>query len=708
MSYRGAALLAIIATTAPVERLSAQFPPFPSAQEDEPRNCELIENEFVYIQALSNGTSNSYVSGPLEVRCEDGVRIQADSAVIFEASGYSQLFGRVMFEDAVKQLTADRATYFSRDRRLVALGNGRIVDKMRSSVITGDTVVYARANQYRPQDILNVTGNSPHATLFPPEPEPPAPELPPEAGAEETTDSTSADVVEGADSVRVPPEPGEPPRRPPARAGPARAGETDTGPDSIGVAPGRAARRRAEAAAEGAEGADTTGVEEGAPEPEVAAQPEADAEIADTEVAEAVRPAEHDTVPEFAPPVRKKRDLRYEVDAVRFSIIGDRLFTAVGEVVIRRDSLEAYGDSLRYDQDEGDIVLMGSARIDEDAFELTGDSIMFGDDGTPTQEIRAVGRGTLVGQDVDLTAPEIRIYLTDSLLDRLMAVREPPDTTSAAEAVAEVAAESPDSTSLEAPHRPRAIAQDFVLVGDSIEVIAPGEVLEQVVAMGNARGESVSRDSLNTPETPEVARRDWLEGNQITVYFSPEVPPELATGRVPVRLERLVAQGSARSLYRMTPSDTTLDMGPGRLALHYVTGSEITIHLVDGEVESMDITGQARGYHLEPLLEPTLTPSLGPDTTVADSLAAPVGDTLGAPALADTAQVESDGGAGEPADSMRTAAEGDRRRTTTPSGGRPFAARAASSRAHSFTGWQTSAPLRRPDRVPRPVERRTS
>ena len=166
------ALLAVAAIVygSGVNPVAAQAPIPASPRPQEPSGCELIKNQWLYIRTVADGSSISFVSGPLEVRCDGAVRIQADSAVIYEQSGYTQLFGNVLFEDPQKRLTSERANYFNRDRRLVAMGSARVVDKVRQSVFTGDTVIYARANPpFRPLDVLNVLGNSPHAVLFPPE-----------------------------------------------------------------------------------------------------------------------------------------------------------------------------------------------------------------------------------------------------------------------------------------------------------------------------------------------------------------------------------------------------------------------------------------------------------------------------------------------------------------------------------------------------------
>jgi lipopolysaccharide export system protein LptA len=683
MSRRARFLFACITALvlAPVRGASAQVP-FPGQDlAEDPQDCELIRNQWVYIRVLSDGTSNSYVSGPMEVRCAGGIRIQADSAVIFEASGYTQLFDNVMFEDQEKRLNADRANYFDRAKRLVATGNGRIIDKVRNSVITGDTVIYIRANQFQAEDILNVHGGSPHAILFPPERA---------AGTAAGDEVADPELAEGPvpDSVE-------------AGEGPAS--------DSVGVAEGQVpdSVQAGEAPADAV--VDATGRRPRVAEPAAADSAEATGADPDGQLAEAS--------PQTPPPPAARSERPYEVDATRFSIAGDRFFRAMGDVVIRRDSLEAVGDSLEFDQRIGDVMLLGNAGIEEDAYELTGTALSLGEGDAQATEVRAIGEALLVSEQVDVSAHEIRIYLADGTLQRMVAVKEPPDTsaTDPGDAPPARTAGTEDAEE-EAPpsSRPRAIAEDFVLEGDSLEVVAPNEVLEQVVAVGSARGESLSRDSLNTEDTPEVARRDWMEGRTIVAYFTPVsaagapvldsaaaapgldsatatlaldsaaatlaldsaaatlaldsaaaapaldsavsvlaqdsavAPPpadsaaavaallSAAAGQVAdsasapggpggqYTVDRIVAQGSARSLYRMTPSDTTGAPTPGRLALHYVTGTEITIRMKNGEITSMEVSGQTRGYHLEPLAAPLLPDSLPPDSAVADTVALPV------------------------------------------------------------------------------------
>ncbi len=149
------------------------------------------------------------------------------------------------------------------------------------------------------------------------------------------------------------------------------------------------------------------------------------------------------------------------------------------------------------------------------------------------------------------------------------------------------------------------------------------------MAVGDARGVSSARDSLNTPGTPPIAREDWIEGDTVIAHFSRVPAPTVSADSLPpvpgrsdsaradtaaYRLDRLEARVGARSLYRIPPSDSARAAGQTRLALHYVTGDAIVIDLKGGNVESMQVTGPAKGLHLEPLQQP---PPPGGDTTKA-------------------------------------------------------------------------------------------
>lgn len=322
------------------------------------------------------------------------------------------------------------------------------------------------------------------------------------------------------------------------------------------------------------------------------------------------------------------------------TVFGDRLymegagrFRAGGSVRVRRPDLEAFGDSLDYDRNRGRAVLEGGpgrpARVFSERFDLSARTLDLRIEEGELTEAVAREDAELTGDEVRLNAPLLRIYFAAGRMDRLVAVGDR----------AEEEADPPPADSAGAPpperRRAEAIADEFLLRGDSIEARAEDGQLERVIAVGRARGESLGRDTLNTPETPEVIRRDWLEGDTIDAFFvtepvaapdtaAPEAGTEGDEGRS--RLDRLIASGNARSLYRMTRRDgvggeaagpdtarveepdageeTGGPADDGRPAIHYVVGERITIMLDEGEVDRMEVVGQTRGLYLDPTGRP--------------------------------------------------------------------------------------------------------
>ncbi|HSM07185.1 MAG TPA: hypothetical protein VK858_21335, partial [Longimicrobiales bacterium] len=78
-----------------------------------------------------------YLSSP-RLSCDSGVTIRADSMVIFEATGYNQLYGRVFFEDRTRRLRARNARYFDQVGRLEATGAVELTDKESGNVVSGE------------------------------------------------------------------------------------------------------------------------------------------------------------------------------------------------------------------------------------------------------------------------------------------------------------------------------------------------------------------------------------------------------------------------------------------------------------------------------------------------------------------------------------------------------------------------------------------
>jgi lipopolysaccharide export system protein LptA len=530
---------------------------------------------------LAGGDRIVYVSRP-NIICDDGVRIRADSAVTSTMQNMSHLMGNVRYSDGARQLTSDEARYFSRQGRLQAHGNVFLADTIRGSEIENGDLIYLRQTRYRDEEEITVTRNvsegvRPRALLY----VRPAPDT-----------SAVVDSLAAVDDSLA-------------------AVEGDTVPavlDSLGVAVDTTAAALEEeldtAAAVLEEQPDTAraALEE---EPDTAAAGlDSLAAALDTT---AVLEEEPDTT-----------QVPFVVEGDRLFLQGDRFFRAVGRVEIVRDSLHAFSDTARYDQAAGSLALRGSARVEGEAYDLSGRDVDLGMPDGDIRTVKAVREGVLTGDGLRLDSPVIEIFLADGAMERLVATPLRADSTMGDEPL--------DSVDLV---RPVAVAEEFRLTADSVEVLAPGQAMDRINAVGGARGESTSRDSLNVEGLPEPAQRDWLEGDTVVAFFVEAREPlgEPADTAAPEYVvDRIVASGDARSLYRMVSSDSSSSSGEDAPAVHYVTGATIVIVMNEGELERMEVEGPTRGWHLEPLsrgvedttaVGDTLPPpdTLGPDTT---------------------------------------------------------------------------------------------
>lgn len=620
-------------------------------------NCDLLQSRSAAVQLTRDGFYN-FISDPV-FGCDGGVIIRADSAVLDDVSGYTRFIGNFEYRDSTAFMTADRADHFTAEGRLIGVGNIHIADGASGATFEGDSTVLVGSGARREDGemtIMGVDGRRAHAVIL----------VSPRAAGPDSAEVASDSAEVAGDSAEV--------------------------PDS--TAP-----------------ADSTQVAADTPVPPV-----------DSAAAE----AGEEEVPTPDPPPPDTTPVPYDVDAERIYLSGADYMLATGNAELYNDEFRALADSIEYREAAGKLFLRGRApRVFGYGAEyaLSGEAVDLDMDGS---QVAARGDAALSGSEIDMTAPEIRVLMQDGVLDRIVAMNErPPETelpgppgdgggasgdsaaaTAAAseeptdevrvgsaepapgeaialgeepapgdaDAVRATTGESGDSAAVLPPARPRAVAETFELEGDSIDVLAPNEVLERVVAVGGARGESLARDSLNTEDTPEIARSDWVSGDTIIAVFRPvAADTPTARGTDPAsgeagggyQLDRLEARGEAASLYRMTPSgggaeaegegdeagegdevagepareavteedpDAQEATGEGgredaaaepepdsRLALHYVRGNLITIFMQDGEVTSVIVEGNARGVQLEPLVAPP------PDTAAvpADTTAAP-------------------------------------------------------------------------------------
>lgn len=338
----------------------------------------------------------------------------------------------------------------------------------------------------------------------------------------------------------------------------------------------------------------------------------------------------------------------YDVTAGRIRFIGRRIFQARTRVEITRESMRAFADSAAFDQDIGTMTLYRNARVldqGDDSVDIRGDTITMWAPGNVLKSIVARREGRVITPEVDLKGSEVRIYFSaEKEVDRVVAVRIveggggphflPPDSSNADVAPTPVHTVSSDPmaaamdtldadvTASPTQPQPSGVAEDFFIQGDSIEVESPGGVLQHVYAVGEAYGESNSRDSLNVAETPDEVRKDWIRGDTLIVTFLPPDSTEPGVGGVATpeggakrqsQIESLWAIGSASTLYRTMPRDT-VGLRPGKLNVNYLLGDIIKLFMENGEVNRMEAEN-ARGIFLQPTPSARADSVAAPDTT---------------------------------------------------------------------------------------------
>jgi lipopolysaccharide export system protein LptA len=303
----------------------------------------------------------------------------------------------------------------------------------------------------------------------------------------------------------------------------------------------------------------------------------------------------------IAPSGERRRD-PMEVDADRITTVGERYVTADGNVVIRGGDMDAWAEQAFYDATEERLELRRSARAKAERFDLTGDFIQTEMDDGSLREVLARGNARLVEERLRVTGPQIRMFFERDSLQRLVSGHGP-------------------SASEGGAGRSVALARGFRMEADSLEAITPGQRVRQVIAIGESRGEAWDTAAVAGPDPADAAapdtvagialgERDLIFGDTIIGFFRDDDvdgAPVLADGAAPpaadgedAELERVLAIGNARSLYRMSPSRDEAQAGAKR-GINYVIGDTIDLVFAAGEVDHAIVRGLKRGVYLDPV-----------------------------------------------------------------------------------------------------------
>ncbi|HEU4565216.1 MAG TPA: hypothetical protein VFS05_11225 [Gemmatimonadaceae bacterium] len=247
-------------------------------------------------------------------------------------------------------------------------------------------------------------------------------------------------------------------------------------------------------------------------------------------------------------------------------MVADSLVYASGRVEMTRPDVLARGDSAFVDNGRQFARLMRKPEIEgkgERPFTLYGTVIDIYGRNRQLDRALSMGSAKAVSEDVTLTSDTLDFHMADGKLQRAYAW---------------------------GASRAHAVSPTYDILADSLDVRMPGQRVEQVWALRDAYAESV-------PDSTKIRskERDWLRGDTIIATFDTSTATPADTGRG-VRIERLVARGSARSFYQLPAQDTSYHMP----ALNYVRGRDITLAFAERQVRTVTVTEKAAGVYLEP------------------------------------------------------------------------------------------------------------
>jgi lipopolysaccharide export system protein LptA len=281
-----------------------------------------------------------------------------------------------------------------------------------------------------------------------------------------------------------------------------------------------------------------------------------------------------------------------------FLIVGDRVWMrgqermwASGHVTIDRSDLAARADSAALNLRDSFGLLVGSPVVtakdtvpgrDSVSYRLSGQRIRF--EMTTGQQIRRVlsmGNADAIGPDWHLTSDTLDLALDSSRIQRAQAWGR-------------------------GEQRAVAHSELSTITADSLDIQMPGQVMDLVLAYGNAR--AVSKPDSTQEED------DWLTGDSLRATFA---PVDSASQARRSEIRRVIAFGTtaapARSYYHIENEQDR----QGRRGISYSRGQRINIAMRERKVKTVDIVGRVDGVYLEPL--PPGADTTGADSTRADS-----------------------------------------------------------------------------------------
>ncbi len=268
----------------------------------------------------------------------------------------------------------------------------------------------------------------------------------------------------------------------------------------------------------------------------------------------------------------------YVIVADRLRGYGSSRMAGGGNVTVDRDDLAGRGDSLLYSTGTaGRTILIGAPaswqRTGADSFTVTGREVRLGLTDEVLDDLRAYGDGVVIQDSTRVRGDSVAMRFVDGKL-------------------ASTEAWGRRGT------RAHVTRDGYDIRGDSVSIVAPGEVLEAIRVFGNGMLQNPvdSADATRTAgdSTATAPDRDTLWGTQIDARFG-QVD---SSGTPLTRVIGITAIGGARSLLTQTVERN----GTTTPTLNYSIADTIIISMKPFPGEGFDevrMLGNVQGLQLE-------------------------------------------------------------------------------------------------------------
>jgi hypothetical protein len=232
----------------------------------------------------------------------------------------------------------------------------------------------------------------------------------------------------------------------------------------------------------------------------------------------------------------------YVIVADRLRGYGSSRMAGGGSVTVDRENLAGRGDSLLYSTGTaGQTILLGAParwqRNGADSFTVTGREVRLGLTDDVLRDLRAYGDGVVIQDSTRVRGDSVAMHFVDGKL-------------------------ASTDTWGRSGTRAHVTRDGYDVRGDSVSIVAPGEVLQAIRVFGNGMlqnpvdsmtqrpaADTTSADTTTTAKRPTTANdRDTLWGSKIDARFA-QVD---SAGTQITRVTGITAIGSARSLMTQT------------------------------------------------------------------------------------------------------------------------------------------------------------